>query len=102
MDRMTKDKNQPKYTSESDKEEKYSDSENSDYDDNFDSRSVRSTATTIHPDEIKKRIKSQMAARDRRGQRKKCVAKGEANAVTRVRRENRDTVKQSKGIWGYE
>lgn len=70
--------------------------------DNFESRSVRSTATTIHPDEIKKRIKSQIAAKEKKDHRKKCVAKGEANAVTRIRRENRDTVKQSKGIWGYE
>ncbi|CAG9770870.1 unnamed protein product [Ceutorhynchus assimilis] len=68
----------------------------------FESRSVRSTATTIHPDEIKRRMKKQLEAKDKRNQRKRCVAKGEANAVTRVRRENRDTVKQSKGIWGYE
>lgn len=74
-----------------------------DSDDLFDeSRSIRSTATTIHPEEIKKRVRSQLAARDKREQRKKCVAKGEANAVTRVRRENRQTVQQSNGIWGYE
>jgi len=74
-----------------------------DSDDLFDeTRSIRSTATTIHPEEIKKRVKSQLAARDKRAQRKKCVAKGEANAVTRVRRENRQTVQQSHGIWGCE
>ncbi|XP_076253854.1 RIO kinase 2 [Rhynchophorus ferrugineus] len=76
---------------------------NGDDDDDFiESRSIRSTATTIHPDEIKRRIKKQMTAKNIRDQRKQCVAKGEANAVTRVRRENRDTVKHSVGIWGYD
>ncbi|XP_050309345.1 serine/threonine-protein kinase RIO2 isoform X2 [Anthonomus grandis grandis] len=69
---------------------------------NLESRSVRSTATTIHPDEIKRRIKKQFDSKGKKERMSKCVAKGEANAVTRVRRENRDTVKQSKGIWGYE
>lgn len=68
-------------------------------DEQFGSRSVRSTATTIHPDEIKKRIKKQMSARDRKERAKKAVAKGEASAVTRTRRENNDTIKQSKGMW---
>ncbi|XP_017774096.1 PREDICTED: serine/threonine-protein kinase RIO2 [Nicrophorus vespilloides] len=66
----------------------------------FESRSVRSCATTIHPDEIKKRIKKQIYSKEKRIQRKKCVAKGEASATTRVRRENVDTIKQSDGIWG--
>lgn len=70
--------------------------------DNFESKSIRSTATTIHPDEIKRRVRLQMSAKDKKSERKKCVAKGEANAVTRVRRENKDIVRQSKGIWGYE
>lgn len=65
----------------------------------FECGSVRSTATTIHPDEIKNRLKKQMVSKDRKQQRKKCVAKGEASAVTRNRRENRDNIKQSAGIW---
>ncbi|KAG5886295.1 hypothetical protein JTB14_001514 [Gonioctena quinquepunctata] len=69
---------------------------------NFDSRSMRSSATTIHPDEIKKRIKTQMAVRERKNAAKKYVAKGEASAVTRNRRENTNTIKQSNGIWGYD
>lgn len=68
----------------------------------FETQSVRSTATTIHPDEIKSRIKKQMYSKQKRMQRKKCVAKGEASAVTRNRRENFDTIKQSHGIWGWE
>ncbi|XP_018575434.1 serine/threonine-protein kinase rio2 [Anoplophora glabripennis] len=70
--------------------------------DNFEAGSVRSSATTIHPDEIKRRLKKQIAARERRNQRKKCVAKGEASAVTRTRRENINTIKQNKGIWAYD
>lgn len=67
--------------------------------DDFETGSVRSTATTIPPDEIKKRVKKQIISKDKRTERKKCVAKGEASAVTRVRRENRETIKQSKGLW---
>lgn len=63
---------------------------------------MRSSATTIHPDEIKRRVKKQVNAKERREQRKKCVAKGEASAVTRTRRENINTIKQSKGIWAYD
>lgn len=61
--------------------------------------SVRSTATTIHPDEIKMRVRRQRIIKDKRESRKKCVAKGEASAVTRSRRENIHTIKDSSGIW---
>ncbi|KAK5642020.1 hypothetical protein RI129_008187 [Pyrocoelia pectoralis] len=62
--------------------------------------SIRSTATTIAPEEIKSRVRKQMQQKERRMQRKKCVAKGEASAVTRVRRENSDNIKESRDIWG--
>ncbi|XP_066257734.1 uncharacterized protein RIOK2 [Euwallacea similis] len=65
----------------------------------FELGSVRSTATTIHPDEIKRRVKKQIAGKGKRDQRKRCVAKGEANATTRVRRENKDTVRQTCSVW---
>lgn len=71
-----------------------------DSDDRFESRSIRSTATTIAPEEIKNRVRKQMMRKEKRIQRRKCVAKGEASAVTRIRRENNDTIKQSKDIWG--
>ncbi|KAJ8936834.1 hypothetical protein NQ314_012150 [Rhamnusium bicolor] len=64
--------------------------------------SKESTATTIHPDEIKRRVKKQIAMKEKNDHKKKCVAKGEASAVTRTRRENIHTIRQSKGIWGYE
>lgn len=74
----------------------------SDYSDRFISGSVRSSTTTIHPDEIKKRVRKQMHTKERRMERRKCVAKGEASAVTRNRRENADTIRHSTGIWGWE
>lgn len=69
-----------------------------------DLRSVRSvsTAATIAPDVIKKKTKQALEKREKRGLSKKILVKGEASAVTRVRRENRDTIKQSTGIWGWE
>ncbi|EFA00769.1 serine/threonine-protein kinase RIO2 [Tribolium castaneum] len=82
--------------------ETQSDSESIDSFDRFESGSVRSCATTIHPDEIRSRVKKQIVSREKKTQRKKCVAKGEASATTRVRRENNDTIKQSKGLWGWE
>ncbi|XP_074029586.1 RIO kinase 2 [Leptinotarsa decemlineata] len=69
--------------------------------DNFDSRSVRSSVTTIHPDEIKRRVQKQIFAKNKRATAKKCVAKGEASAVTRSRRENANTIKHS-GVWGFD
>lgn len=64
--------------------------------------SIRSCATTIHPDEIKKRVKRQMKLKKAKEQRKKCVAKGEASAVTRSRRNNTDIIKQSQGMWEFD
>lgn len=68
----------------------------------YETGSIRSSATTIHPDEIKNRVKRQMKLKDTKERRKKCVAKGEASAVTRNRRNNMDTIKQSQGLWGLD
>lgn len=76
-------------------------SSNGDASEMFETGSVRSFASTIHPDEIKTRVKKLRAGKDRKEQRKKCVAKGEASATTRVRRDNMDTIKQSHGLWGW-
>ncbi|XP_066139273.1 uncharacterized protein RIOK2 [Euwallacea fornicatus] len=73
--------------------------DDSEFEDLLELRSVRSTTTTIHPDEIKQRVKKQIATKNKKNQRKRCVAKGEANATTRIRRENKDTVRQTCGIW---
>lgn len=69
-----------------------------------DSRSIRSvsTAATIAPELIKKRVQVALQKRGQKERSRKIVVKGEASALTRVRRENRDTIKQSTGIWGWE
>lgn len=68
-----------------------------------DSRSIRSisTAATIAPDVIKKRTKLALNKRER-SQAKRALVKGEASAVTRIRRDNKATIKESTGIWGWE
>ncbi|XP_046416010.1 serine/threonine-protein kinase RIO2 [Neodiprion fabricii] len=69
-------------------------------------QSVRSisTAATIAPDVIKKRVRSSLEKRARKNNSRKTLAKGEASATTRSRRENRDTIREStgSGIWGCE
>ena len=69
-----------------------------------DSKSMYSTTTvsTIAPEVIKKKVKSALQKREKREQSRRILVKGEANAVTRVRRDNKDTIKQSTGIWGWE
>lgn len=86
----------------SDSEEDDNVSSNGDPSEVFETGSIRSLASTIHPDEVKSRVKKLRAGKDRKEQRKKCVAKGEASATTRVRRDNMDTIKQSSGLWGWE
>lgn len=68
-----------------------------------DTRSIRSISTTatIAPDVIKKRTKLALNKRER-SQTKRILVKGEASAVTRIRRDNRATIKESTGIWGWE
>lgn len=72
--------------------------------DYFDTRSMwnASIASTIAPLTIKRRMKVALDKRDRKNQSKKIVIKGEASAVTRIRRDNRATIKESTGIWGWE
>ncbi|KAK8762575.1 hypothetical protein V5799_026153 [Amblyomma americanum] len=71
-------------------------------DKNEDVKSVRTfsvtSCTTIAPEEIKARVKKQLTNRER-ALKKKIVVKGEASAVTRQRRENRETVKQDLHFW---
>uniref|UniRef100_A0A023GCV8 Serine/threonine-protein kinase RIO2 n=1 Tax=Amblyomma triste TaxID=251400 RepID=A0A023GCV8_AMBTT len=71
--------------------------------DKSDVKSVRTfsvtSCTTIAPEEIKARVKKQLTNRER-ALKKKIVVKGEASAVTRQRRENRETVKQDLYFWG--
>ncbi|KZC06841.1 Serine/threonine-protein kinase RIO2 [Dufourea novaeangliae] len=70
----------------------------------YDLRSMYSTTTTttIAPELIKKKVKAALQRRNKKEQSRRILVKGEANATTRIRRDNRDTVKQSTGIWGWE
>lgn len=63
-------------------------------------RSYSTSASTIAPSVVKDRIKKTLNVKEKREQRKRCVVKGEASAVTRVRNENRDTCKQYAG-WDF-
>lgn len=63
-------------------------------------RSYSTSASTIAPSVIKDRIKKTVDAKEKREQRKRCVAKGEASAVTRVRNDNRATCKEYAG-WDF-
>lgn len=67
-----------------------------------DIHSVRSmsTATTIPPEVIRDRVKKSLEKRERATVRHRKLAKGEASAVNRQRRDNKDTIKDSFGIWG--
>lgn len=58
-----------------------------------------STATTIPPEVIRDRIKKSLEKRERAAIRHRKLAKGEASAVNRQRRENKNTIKDSFGIW---
>lgn len=63
-------------------------------------RSYSTSASTIAPSVIKDRIKKTIDTKEKRETRKRCVAKGEASAVTRVRNENKDVCKQYAG-WDF-
>ncbi|CAD6991941.1 unnamed protein product [Ceratitis capitata] len=63
-------------------------------------RSYSTTASTIAPSVITDRIRKNLGAKERREMRKHCVAKGEASAVHRHRKENKDVVKEYAG-WDF-
>lgn len=63
-------------------------------------RSYSTSASTIAPSVVSDRIKKTLHVKEKREQRKRCVAKGEASAITRARNENRDTCKQYAG-WDF-
>ncbi|XP_030565685.1 serine/threonine-protein kinase rio2 [Drosophila novamexicana] len=63
-------------------------------------RSFSTTASTIAPSVITDRIRRNLDIKEKREQRKRCVAKGEASAVHRHRKENKDVVKEYAG-WDF-
>jgi len=66
-----------------------------------DARSVRSCSTvaSIAPDVIKARVKASLDKRAKGAQSRRKIAKGEASAVTRHKRENKDNIKQSSSAF---
>lgn len=69
-----------------------------------DVRSMRSytSASTIAPEVVKQQVKKNLEQRQKKMDRKKAIAKGEASAVTRHRRDNRETIRESHGLWGWD
>lgn len=67
-----------------------------------DVRSMRTytSASTIAPEVVKQQVKKNLEIRQKKMERKKAIAKGEASAVTRHRRDNRETIRESHGLWG--
>lgn len=63
-------------------------------------RSYSTTASTIAPAVIKGRVRRVLDERERREIRKRCVAKGEASATQRSRKNNAETVKEYAG-WDF-
>lgn len=63
-------------------------------------RSYSTNASTIAPSVIKEKIKRSIELKEQREVRKRCLAKGEANATTRGRKENKETVKEYAG-WDF-
>lgn len=69
-----------------------------------DVRSTRSytSASTIAPEVVKQQVKKNLEVREKKMARKHAIAKGEASAVTRQRRDNRETIRESHGLWGWD
>ncbi|KAG6457669.1 serine/threonine-protein kinase RIO2 [Manduca sexta] len=69
-----------------------------------DVRSMRTytSASTIAPEVVKQQVKKNLEIRQKKMDRKKAIAKGEASAVTRQRRDNRETIRESNGLWGWD
>lgn len=62
-----------------------------------------STTSTIAPEIIHSRVKKALTKRSSAIDRKRCLAKGEASAVARKRKENKDVIKEylnPSSVWG--
>lgn len=64
----------------------------------YSSRSL-STSATIEPQVIHLKVKKSLNKRDKLLTRQRCLAKGEASAVTRKRNENRDLIKEYSNVF---
>lgn len=68
--------------------------------DNRSQRSYSTTASTIAPSVITERIRRNLNKKEKQMERKRCTVKGEASAVHRHRKENKDIVKEYRG-WEF-
>merc|ERR1719482_2260819 len=62
-------------------------------------RSVSTTASTIHPDVVKARVRASLEKSKKKNQFRITIAKGEASAKTRSRRQNKDTISTSQSAF---
>merc|ERR1711970_1387122 len=64
----------------------------SETDDTRSVRSVSTTASTIHPDVVKARVKASLEKSKKKNQARRTIAKGEASAKTRSKRDNKNII----------
>lgn len=69
--------------------------------DRFSTYSASTTSSTIAPEVIKARVKGALEKRNQKGQARRRLAKGEASAKTRAKRDNEFNIQTSVGdVWG--
>lgn len=71
----------------------------SETDDTRSVRSVSTTASTIHPDVVKARVKASLEKSKKKNQARRTIAKGEASAKTRSKRENKNIISTSQSAF---
>merc|ERR1719431_858136 len=69
------------------------------FDDTASVRSYSTSASTIAPSVVKARVKASLEKQGRKGQARIRVAKGEASAKTRHKRDNKDTISTSQSAF---
>jgi len=73
-----------------------------DEEDTKSTRSVSTTSSTIPPDVIKARVKASLEKNKKKNQARRTIAKGEASAKTRSKRENKNIIKTSSSAFWSE
>merc|ERR1719250_422094 len=71
----------------------------SETDDTRSVRSVSTTASTIHPHVVKARVKASLEKSKKKNQARRPIAKGEASAKTRSKRENKNIICTSQSAF---
>ncbi|KAK7870108.1 hypothetical protein R5R35_011086 [Gryllus longicercus] len=63
---------------------------------------TRSVCSTIPPSAVKAQVKKMLERREKKLEHRRIIVKGEASATTRRRRDNKETIRDSSGVWGWE